>query len=64
MYSLSMVLGTAIGPFIGLILYQHIPMEGLFIICTTLIVIAFVMSIFMKIETPVAVQNETKKDLN
>src|SRR5699024_10925210 len=61
MYSLSMVLGTAIGPFIGLILYQHIPMEGLFIICTTLIVIAFVMSIFMKIETPVAVQNETKK---
>lgn len=61
MYSLSMVLGTAIGPFIGLLLYQHIPMEGLFIICTTLIVIAFVMSLFMKIETPVAVQSETKK---
>lgn len=61
MYSLSMVLGTAIGPFIGLLLYQHIPMEGLCIICTTLIVIAFVMSLFMKIETPVAVQSETKK---
>ena len=27
MYSLSMVLGTAIGPFIGLLLYQHIPMS-------------------------------------
>ncbi|GGI01321.1 MFS transporter [Mammaliicoccus vitulinus] len=62
MYSLSMVLGTAIGPFIGLLLYQHIPMTGLFTICTILIVIAFVMSIFMKIDTPVmANTNEEKK---
>ncbi|WP_281512882.1 MFS transporter [Mammaliicoccus vitulinus] len=62
MYSLSMVLGTAIGPFIGLLLYQHIPMTGLFTICTILIVIAFVMSIFMKIDTPVmAKTNEEKK---
>lgn len=61
MYSLSMVLGTAIGPFIGLLLYQHIPMSGLFTICTILIVIAFVMSIFMKIETPVMANVQTKE---
>ena len=66
MYSLSMVLGTAIGPFIGLLLYQHIPMSGLFTICTILIVVAFVMSLFMKVETPVmaSVKTEEKKDLN
>ncbi|RIO72622.1 MFS transporter [Mammaliicoccus sciuri] len=63
MYSLSMVLGTAIGPFIGLLLYQHIPMSGLFTICTILIVVAFVMSLFMKVETPVmaSVKTEEKK---
>ncbi|MGK9044456.1 MFS transporter [Mammaliicoccus vitulinus] len=61
MYSLSMVLGTAIGPFIGLLLYQHIPMTGLFTICTILIVIAFVMSIFMKIDTPVMANTNAEK---
>nr|WP_263314900.1 MFS transporter [Mammaliicoccus sp. Marseille-Q6498] len=61
MYSLSMVLGTAFGPFIGLILYQHMPMAGLFAICTVLIIVAFVMSIFMKVKTPVMASTETKK---
>ncbi|WP_323704028.1 MFS transporter [Mammaliicoccus sp. Dog046] len=61
MYSLSMVLGTAIGPFIGLLLYQHIPMYGLFVICTVLIIVAFVMSLFMNIATPVTPKKETKK---
>lgn len=61
MYSLSMVLGTAIGPFIGLLLYQHMPMSVLFFICTVLIVVAFVMSLFMKVETPVMPKTSSKQ---
>lgn len=50
LFSLSLVLGTAIGPFFGMLLITHYPITLLFIICAILGCLGLVMSFFIKVD--------------
>ncbi|EKU48941.1 MFS transporter [Staphylococcus massiliensis] len=47
LFSLSLVLGAAIGPFFGLLLSQIYPIQFLFILCIMLCMISFVLACFI-----------------
>lgn len=62
-FSMSITLATAIGPFIGLYMSQHVSYQVIFSFCATLAVISFVIALFAHIpetENPEE-SNETKK---
>lgn len=48
-YSLSVTLGSAIGPLIGMNLYQYVSFKAILILCVALLVVIFVQSVFLKI---------------
>ncbi|ANZ34627.1 MFS transporter [Staphylococcus carnosus] len=63
MFSLSLVLGTAIGPFFGLLLSSHYSIDILFGLCLVFGVVSLILSFFINIEfktTPIAI-TEGKK---
>lgn len=64
MFSLSLVLGTAIGPFFGLLLSNQYPIEVLFALCLVLGVVALILSFFINIQfetTPTTNNAPTKR---
>ena len=50
LFSLSLVLGTAIGPFFGMLLMNSFSIKILFIICVVLGVISGLLSLFIRIQ--------------
>ena len=58
LFSLSLVLGTAIGPFFGILLLKSFSINLLFAICVVLGVISLIISLFIKIDFD-AVHNNT-----
>ncbi|MBE7342174.1 MFS transporter, partial [Staphylococcus haemolyticus] len=50
LFSLSLVLGTAIGPFFGILLLKSFSINLLFAICVVLGVISLIISLFIKID--------------
>ena len=58
LFSLSLVLGTAIGPFFGILLLKSFSINLLFAICVVLGVISLIISLFIKIDFD-AVHNKT-----
>ncbi|MCE5050993.1 MFS transporter [Staphylococcus haemolyticus] len=58
LFSLSLVLGTAIGPFFGILLLKSFSINLLFAICLVLGVISLIISLFIKIDFD-AVHNNT-----
>lgn len=62
LFSLSLVLGTAVGPFFGILLMKSFSINLLFVICVILGVISLLISIFIKIDfNPVT--NDTDKKI-
>lgn len=60
LFSLSLVLGTAIGPFIGMLLMNSFSIQILFMICVILGVLSGLLSLFIKIDfKTVASKNDT-----
>lgn len=47
-YSLSGVLGAALGPFLGILLAKHLPFSMLFLFCTILALASFLLAITIK----------------
>ncbi|MFC7364695.1 MULTISPECIES: MFS transporter [Bhargavaea] len=47
-YSLSSVLGAALGPFLGILLAKHLPFSMLFLFCTILALASFILAITIK----------------
>ena len=62
LFSLSLVLGTAIGPFFGILLLKSFSINLLFAICVVLGVISLIISLFIKIDFD-AVHNNTDAKL-
>lgn len=58
LFSLSLVLGTAIGPFFGILLLKSFSINLLFAICVVLGVISLIISLFIKLDFD-AVLNKT-----
>lgn len=52
MFGLSLIVGAAIGPFFGLYLSEHYPMEVIFTLCIVIGVISFVSVFFLHVEFP------------
>ncbi|HFG8824523.1 TPA: MFS transporter [Staphylococcus argenteus] len=50
LFSLSLVLGTAIGPFLGMLLITKYSINLLFIICAALGVLGLIISLFIKVD--------------
>nr|WP_234116824.1 MFS transporter [Staphylococcus argenteus] len=50
LFSLSLVLGTAIGPFLGMLLITKYSINLLFIICAALDVLGLIISLFIKVD--------------
>ena len=50
MFSLSLVLGTAIGPFFGLLLSNHFSIDVLFGLCLVFGIVSLILSFFINIE--------------
>ena len=50
LFSLSLVLGTAIGPFFGMLLMNSFSIQILFMICVILGVLSGLLSLFIKID--------------
>ncbi|MBO0927780.1 MFS transporter [Staphylococcus sp. 30400_3112M30941] len=50
LFSLSLVLGTAIGPFLGMLLITKYSINLLFIICAVLGVLGLIISLFIKVD--------------
>jgi len=48
-YALSTTIATAVGPFFGMFINQHIGFEMNFVVCTVLIAISFLASLFLKV---------------
>lgn len=48
-YALSMTLAAAIGPFLGMFINQHASFNVNFMLCTVLIVVSFVTSLFLNV---------------
>jgi MFS family permease len=59
-YSMSSTLATAIGPFIGLLLSQHVSFLIVFGLCTLLGIIAFITSFFIQVTEPEEVKKAEK----
>lgn len=60
LFSLSLVLGTAIGPFFGMLLMNSFSIQTLFMICVILGVLSGLLSLFIKIDfKTVASKNDT-----
>lgn len=60
LFSLSLVLGTAIGPFFGMLLMNSFSIQILFMICVILGVLSGLLSLFIKIDfKTVASKNDT-----
>ncbi|MHB7941936.1 MFS transporter [Staphylococcus capitis] len=60
LFSLSLVLGTAIGPFFGMLLMNSFSIQVLFMICVILGVLSGLLSLFIKIDfKTVASKNDT-----
>lgn len=60
LFSLSLVLGTAIGPFFGMLLMSSFSIQILFMICVILGVLSGLLSLFIKIDfKTVASKNDT-----
>ena len=64
MFSLSLVLGTAIGPFFGLLLSSHYSIDVLFGLCLVFGIVSLILSFFINInfETTPLTKTEGKKD--
>ena len=62
LFSLSLVLGTAMGPFFGILLLKSFSINLLFAICVVLGVISLIISLFIKIDFD-AVHNNTDAKL-
>ncbi|KZE39913.1 multidrug MFS transporter [Bhargavaea cecembensis] len=63
-YSLSSVLGAALGPFLGILLAKHLPFTMLFLFCTILALASFILAITIKADEklePASVQEEKKR---
>ncbi|NWK83352.1 MFS transporter [Staphylococcus sp. GSSP0090] len=60
-FSLSMVLGAALGPFLGLLLLQQFSIEVIFGLNFILSLIAFVFALFMKIPFETIAPSKTEK---
>ncbi|WP_457853003.1 MFS transporter [Staphylococcus ursi] len=56
MFGLSLIVGAAIGPFFGLYLSEHYPMEVIFTLCIVIGVISFASVFFLNVEFPQAEQ--------
>lgn len=50
LFSLSLVLGTAIGPFLGMLLITKYAIDLLFIICVILGILGVIISLFIKVD--------------
>lgn len=50
LFSLSLVLGTAIGPFLGMLLITKYAIDLLFIICVILGILGLIISLFIKVD--------------
>lgn len=48
-YSLSTTLASAIGPFLGMYLYQNASYDFIFILCTIVIAVSFIAAYFLKV---------------
>ncbi|GAB4073722.1 MFS transporter [Barrientosiimonas marina] len=48
-YALSIPLGAAIGPLLGMFITQHAPFDVNFILCAGLVIISFLFSLFLKV---------------
>ena len=62
MFSLSLVIGTAVGPFCGLFLSNLYPIEVLFGLCLACGIVSFVTSFFIKVEFDTTSKEEDKED--
>ncbi|MHD0397044.1 MFS transporter [Staphylococcus simulans] len=60
MFSLSLVLGTAVGPFIGLLLSSHYSIDVLFALCLVLGIIALGLSFLIQINFETTKMADTK----
>jgi len=60
-YSMSSTLATAIGPFLGLLLSQHVSYLVVFGLCSLLGVIGFITSFFIQVTEPEAVKKAEKE---
>lgn len=49
-YSLSGVLGAALGPFLGILLAEHLPFTVLFLFCTVLALLSFLLALLIKVD--------------
>ena len=61
LFSLSLVLGTTIGPFFGILLLKSFSINLLFAICVVLGVISLIISLFIKIDFDVVHNNTDAK---
>ncbi|TGV06805.1 MFS transporter, partial [Mesorhizobium sp. M8A.F.Ca.ET.173.01.1.1] len=50
LFSLSLVIGAAIGPFFGLLLINTFPIQLLFLLCLMCGIISFIISFFIKLD--------------
>ncbi|EVL45106.1 drug transporter [Staphylococcus aureus M0862] len=62
LFSLSLVLGTAIGPFLGMLLITKYAIDLLFIICVILGILGLIISLFIKVDFEVT-NNKTETDV-
>ncbi|MCY6991938.1 MFS transporter [Staphylococcus argensis] len=62
MFSLSLVIGTAVGPFCGLFLSNLYPIEVLFGLCLACGIVSFVTSFFIKVTFDTTAKEEKKED--
>ncbi|MGM9921886.1 MAG: MFS transporter, partial [Bhargavaea sp.] len=61
-YSLSSVLGAALGPFLGILLAKHLPFSMLFLFCTILALASFILAITIKADEGMeAIQGQVGK---
>ncbi|OLN92381.1 MFS transporter [Staphylococcus saprophyticus] len=61
LFSLSLVIGAAIGPFFGLLLINSFPIKLLFTICLLCGIISFIISFIIKLQFEVESNTESKK---
>ncbi|CDR66999.1 MFS transporter [Staphylococcus schweitzeri] len=62
LFSLSLVLGTAIGPFLGMLLITKYSINLLFIICAVLGVLGLIISLFIKVDFDMS-ENKTNHNV-
>lgn len=58
MFGLSLIVGAAIGPFFGLYITEHYPMEVIFSLCIIIGVISFISVFFLNVEFTKAEEEE------